>query len=152
MSWLYKGPFSFGEVSKARLNTCDPRLIRVCYRAAQTANFSVLCGTRTDEEQHAIYADKKSTLNGVTEFSKHQLKHPINAGKTRSSAVDLMPYIPGVNVWKQRDSWMILAGVVIAAAEEELVSIRWGGDWNMDGKSWNEKFEDLGHFELLTET
>ena len=35
------------------------------------------------------------------------------------------------------------------AAKELGVSIRWGGDWNMDGNSKDEQFYDGPHFELL---
>jgi peptidoglycan L-alanyl-D-glutamate endopeptidase CwlK len=28
------------------------------------------------------------------------------------------------------------------------IAVRWGGDWDHDGKSKDEQFLDLGHFEL----
>ncbi len=34
------------------------------------------------------------------------------------------------------------------AAKELNVTIRWGGDWNGNGKSEDERFYDSPHFEL----
>lgn len=35
------------------------------------------------------------------------------------------------------------------ASKELKVPIRWGGDWNRNGRSDDEKFYDGPHFELL---
>ena len=42
-----------------------------------------------------------------------------------------------------------VAAAMLAAAKELGVAIRWGGDWNMNGDSKDEKFYDGPHFELL---
>lgn len=135
----------FGNRSKANLDTADPRLQRVCYRALSygVMDFSVIEGHRTIEKQQKLYAEGKSQIDGITRKGKHN--------ENPSLAVDLLPYphkINGVNVWEDKQRFSVLAGLILAAAAEEGVTLRWGGDWDGDGNNADSSFHDMPHFEL----
>ena len=129
---------SFSAISLLRLGTAHPDLQRVCNRALLTVNFSVLCGHRGQEDQDRAFAEGKS---------KVQWPHGEH-NATPSRAVDLAP-IP--LDWNNRASFVDLACHILAAANEEGVQIRWGGDWNRNGRMEDERFVDLPHFELWGE-
>jgi peptidoglycan L-alanyl-D-glutamate endopeptidase CwlK len=38
---------------------------------------------------------------------------------------------------------------MLQTAKLKGILLRWGGDWNMDGRTTDNKFDDLGHFELV---
>lgn len=141
--------YSFGDRSSFELSTCDERLQRVAKRALDygVMDFSVIDGRRTTDEQIKLHRAGKSKLDGVNRKSKHQADPP-----DLSRAMDLMPYpgeVNGVSVWKDKQRFSVLAGLVMAAAAEEGVALRWGGDWDGDGNNADSSFHDMPHFELL---
>lgn len=141
-TWLYDGPYAFGMRSATFLETVHPDLQKIAHAAIQLCDFSVISGRRTAEEQQAIFAAGRSKLDGVNDLSKHQADPPALA-----RAMDLMPYSL-TDVWSRTTEWYIMAGIVIACANRMNIAIRWGGDWDRDGCTWNNNFDDLGHFEL----
>ena len=88
-------------------------------------------GVRSIETQRA-YVEKgvSKTMN-----SRHLTGH----------AVDLYP-VGRPTPW---DRCHNVAAAMLAAAIELDVSVRWGGDWNMNGDHRDERFYDGPHFELL---
>ena len=44
----------------------------------------------------------------------------------------------------------MIAGLMMRAAQEEGVHIRWGGDWDSDGQTLDHTFFDAPHFEMVT--
>lgn len=64
-------------------------------------------------------------------------------GKAR--AVDLAPYPV---VWTDLKKFAVIAGMMLAAANEMGVKLRWGGNWDGDNDLHDNKPEDPGHFEL----
>lgn len=142
MSWLYEGPYRFGRRSRGNLDTCHPILIEIATDAIKVADFSVIEGHRSQERQQELYAANATTLDGVTKKSKHQSRP--------SMAMDILPYVPDIDdVWERRDLFVLLAGVIFSSAHRIGAKVRWGGDWNRDGYTWNQKFHDLPHFELI---
>ena len=135
---------AFGTRSEANLHSCDDRLQRVLRRAlSYGVDFSVIEGHRTLERQLSLYNQGKSQIDGVNRKGQHNY--------WPSRAVDVLPYpgeINGVSVWKDKQRFCVLAGLIMAAAAEEGVSIRWGGDWDGDGNNADSNFNDLPHFEL----
>lgn len=122
-----------------------PDLQRVVSRALSygVMDFSVIDCLRTDAQQ----AEKVAAGNSWTLDSKH-LKQPDGY----SHAVDLMPYpavVNGVDVWIDHQRFHVLGGLMLAAASEEGVKLRWGGDWDADGNNADSRSNDPGHFELL---
>ena len=126
---------TFSAVSKLRLGTVHPDLQRVCLRAVETVPFSVVCGHRGQEAQDRAFAEGKSKLRWP--HGEHN--------QTPSRAVDLAP-IP--LDWSNRAAFVDMARHVLTVAADLAVSMRWGGDWNRNGRTDDEQFVDLPHFEL----
>jgi peptidoglycan L-alanyl-D-glutamate endopeptidase CwlK len=155
--------FKFGARSLERLSTCHADLQRVMQAAIEDApiDFGIACGHRNQAEQDRAVADGFSKLPWP--------RGPHNALPSR--AVDILPAIDGQNAW----GWLAAqrqAGRPEAEIEARLyrefrtlrdhiwghagrlgVGLRWGGDWDGDGRSrqdgdGDEKFVDLPHFEL----
>jgi peptidoglycan L-alanyl-D-glutamate endopeptidase CwlK len=136
---------SFGQRSRTNLGTCDPRLIRIAERALSFGimDFSVIEGHRSDERQAQLYSEGKTKIDGTTKKGKHNY--------FPSLAMDLLPYpaeVNGVGVWKDKQRFCVLAGLIYAAASLEGVKITWGADWDGDGNNADSKFLDMPHFEI----
>ena len=126
---------TFSRRSLERLETCDHRLRAVVKRAITRMDFTVLCGHRTKEEQNDAYE------RGTSKLRWPQSKH----NKTPSLAVDLAPYPID---WDNLDRFRELAAIMLDEAQKLGVKLRWGGDFNQNGKP-DDKFVDMPHFELI---
>jgi len=100
-----------------------------------TFDFSVTCGHRGEAEQELAFRTGKSTKHYPD--SKHN--------RMPSVAVDLAPYPTD---YGDPAAFARLAGYVLAVADELDIEVRWGGDWDQDGRSNDERLVDLPHFEL----
>ena len=127
---------SFGPQSEKHLETCDPRLQRVLREAIKHRDFSILCGHRDQAAQDE--AVRKGNSKAPWPTSKHN--------RVPSLAVDIAPYPID---WTDSLAFATLAGYILRIGDELGVSLRYGGDWDRDGKSKNEKFLDLPHIELV---
>lgn len=133
---------SFGTASEAMLLGVHPSLVSLCKEAIKYFDFKVVDGVRTEEEQRANLARGVSW----TKNSKHLLQPD-----GYSHAVDLAPTLVGQPVqWKDTDMFCLLAGVMFTIAMQKGISIRWGGDWDSDKSTLDERRRDYGHFELVT--
>lgn len=137
--------YTFGAESAKRLATCDQKLQKIAQRALSygVMDFSILEGIRSLEKQQEEFRAGRSQIDGVTKLSMHQ--------HNPSRAFDLLPFpavVNGVNVWDDKQRFAVLAGLICAAAAEEGISIRWGGDWDGDGNNADSKLHDMPHFEL----
>ncbi|MEE6081014.1 M15 family metallopeptidase, partial [Avibacterium paragallinarum] len=72
----------------------------------------------------------------------------MNSRHLTGHAVDLAPLVEGKIPWSERGKFKEIAKAMFRAAKELNVTIRWGGDWNGNGKSEDERFYDGPHFEL----
>ena len=154
------------EKSRRKLEGLDPRLVSVVREAARTAgpelDFTVLEGVRSKEQmmvnygkgrtaaqlaKHGIPASyarpkeaKVTWLNNP--FASNHRVMPDGFGK----AVDLAPWPID---WNDGKRFQALAEHMLATAKRMGVRIRWGRDWDMDGR-YEEKGETDGpHFELV---
>lgn len=145
---------NFGKRSLNLLEQCHPDLQKVLKEVIKYFDFTILDSTiRTEEEQKQFVKEGKSkTLN-----SKHLKRIVPEYGKKYSFAVDIAPYystIPHI-VWEDRESFCLLAGYVLGIANylyergEIEHKIKFGGDWNRNNKTTDEKFSDLPHFEII---
>jgi len=123
-------------LSEKRLENVDPRLQKIVRKAIEITDFAVICGHRNKEDQDRAFAEKKSKLKWPN--SKH------NA--IPSKAIDLAPYPID---WHDIPRFAFLAGVISTIAAQENIKIRWGGDWDQDGFTKDERFLDMPHFELV---
>ena len=130
--------------SLANLQGVHPQLVAVVRRAIQitTLDFSVLQSVRTQAEQNALYAQGRTKPGPVVTRTLHS-KH-IPGADGYSHAVDLFP-----GDWNAPAKFDAVAKAMFTAAEELGVSIRWGADWDRDGKPREKGETDSPHFELV---
>jgi peptidoglycan L-alanyl-D-glutamate endopeptidase CwlK len=140
--------FRFGSLSNTRLSTAHPELQRLMRAAMdkQLMDFAITQGHRGEIEQNAAFA------SGASKTPWPRSRH----NTVPSSAVDIAPYPihwgeSGTAIERRRaiGRFYKLAGIVLATAKELNINVRWGGDWNMDGNVFDQKFDDLVHFELV---
>ena len=133
----------FSERSKVILASCHPTLIRWAEELIKYFDFTVLEGFRDEENQNLAYAKGASQVRWP--FGKHN--------RTPSVAVDIAPYpIDWTNKEAARQRFVLMAGMGLVVAKQLGISIRWGGDWDGDLDTRDERFRDLGHFELTEAT
>lgn len=125
----------FSKVSQDRLSTCHPQLQALMNEVIRHTDILVIEGHRGQEAQDKAFREGKSKLKWP------QGKH----NSLPSLAVDIAPY--PIN-WNDLPAFHRLAQVVLETAESMGIKIRWGGDWNGNGSSKDERFLDLVHFEL----
>jgi peptidoglycan L-alanyl-D-glutamate endopeptidase CwlK len=131
------------KTSLARLKGVNPSLVKVVLRAAelatQTQDFSVLEGVRTKARQKALYAQGRTKKGPIVTWT-------LNSKHIEGKAVDLIPYPEG---WKAKtNKFNEIAALMFKAAKELGVTIRWGADWDRDGKPRERGEFDSPHFEL----
>lgn len=150
--------YVLGSRSLERLRGVDERLVRVVKRAIQlsTVDFMVVEGVRS-KEQCAINYGKGRTAaqceaKGVpAKFAKPGvakvtwLNNPFASKHVSGLAVDLLP---APYDWKDLSHFDAVAKAMLAAAKELGVAIRWGADWDGDGKPRERGESDSPHFEL----
>ena len=125
----------FSNRSINRLKTCDAQLQELFYQVVKHFDCSILEGHRGEERQTKAYNDGKSKVQYPD--GKHN-QYP-------SVAVDVAPYPID---WSDRDRFHYFGGFVLGVAKQMGMNIRWGGDWNQDTKTKDNKFDDLVHFEI----
>lgn len=123
------------EKSKLLLSSCDVRLQEICNLAIEIMDFTVITGHRTKEEQ------EKAFLGGKSKLKWPDGKH----NQMPSMAVDIAPYPID---WNDTARFYLLAGIMLGIARQRGIKLRWGGDWNGDFNLKDNKFQDVGHFEL----
>jgi len=127
---------SFGTKSAQNLLTCDIELQTLFNEVVKHFDCSVLCGHRAEEEQNEAFRNNGSTLKWPD--SKHNRKP--------SKAVDVVPYPID---WEKLNRFYYFGGFVKGIADKLGIKIRWGGDWDNDTLTEDQKFKDLPHFELI---
>lgn len=127
---------NFSRLSEQRLATCDARLQALLREAIKHVDFTVICGYRSQEEQEDAFRTGRSKVRYPN--SKHNT--------LPSSAVDIAPYPID---WKDTARFARLAGYLERIAHEQGIRIRWGGDWDGDFATADERFIDMPHFEIV---
>lgn len=128
-------------VSREKLSTCHPDLQKVFQAAGEILPLVIVCGFRGREAQDAAVASGHSQTPFPT--SKH------NA--TPSLAVDFAPYDCYVNGridWGDVKRFYYFAGIIQGIALSMGTKLRFGGDWDGDLELKDNRFNDIGHFEL----
>ena len=125
----------FGKRSKERLATCDKRLQDIFNEVIKKVDCSVLEGHRSEERQNKLLKE------GKTKVGYPKGRH--NASP--SLAVDVAPYPID---WDDRERFHLFAGYVLGVARGMGITLRWGGDWNMNFEVDDNKFDDFPHFEV----
>jgi peptidoglycan L-alanyl-D-glutamate endopeptidase CwlK len=125
----------FSQKSKSRLYTCDKRLVKLFEKVVKEFDCTIIEGHRGQKKQDEAYNKGNSKLKFPN--GRHN--------KSPSFAVDVAPYPVD---WKDRDRFHYFAGYVLGIANSLNLNIRWGGDWDQDTHTRDNKFDDLVHFEI----
>ena len=123
--------YKFGKRSKERLKGVKPELVNVLNELVKIMDVTIIEGLRSKERQEELVASGASK----TKYSKH----------LEGKAVDLAPYPID---WKDRDRFHYMGGMIRGIAKQLNVNVRWGGDWDGDGETKDNGFDDLVHVEL----
>ena len=121
----------FGKRSKERLRGVDTKLVNVLNELVKIMDVTIIEGLRSEQRQEKLL--KKGSTK--TKFSKH----------ITGKAVDLAPYPID---WKDRDRFHYMGGMIRGIAKQLNVPVRWGGDWDSDGETKDNRFDDLVHVEI----
>ena len=126
--------FTFSERSLRNLQGVKPQMQKLAKDALAISevDFMITEGLRTSERQKELVAKGLSK----TMKSKH----------ITGDAIDVVPYPVDWNDWKK---FQKINEAFKAAATASGVRYRWGGDWNSNGSSKDERFLDGPHFELV---
>lgn len=151
---------AFSRRSLAELQTCDVRLQTVARVAVQGPfDFGILQGHR------ALAQHEANVAAGVSRavMSKHC--------STPALAFDFAPYVKGIGLLTGhpaqieslcerfhikpaeadayiREQYTLVAGVILGVGVAQGIALRWGGDWDRDGDTLDNRFDDLGHIEI----
>jgi hypothetical protein len=127
--------YKYSQKSRDRLNTCHEDLQKVFNEVIKYIDCSVLEGHRDERRQEKLFSEGKTKVN-----------YPMGRHNSKPSrAVDVVPYPVD---WNDRERFHLFAGFVLGVARGMGVTLRWGGDWNMNFEVDDNKFDDFPHFEL----
>ena len=161
--------YKFGRNSKKQIATIDHGIQLVLNRAIRYMDFYVPSygGARTSSDQYELFmkgrrfengkhiiVDKKKVVtycDGTKKLSSHQ----------SGMAVDVVPYFPKadkINVWEEKNHiyFYMLAGRILQIGDDYYEQgilpypLMWGGDWNGNNRSNDERFLDLPHIQYNT--
>lgn len=126
----------YSDTSRERLATCHPDLQRLFTAVLEVADHAIICGHRNKADQDAAFVLKRS---------RHQWPNGKH-NQMPSVAIDAAP-VP--IKWSDTERFKVFARAVLAMAEKLGIPIIWGGDWDRDGDTTDQTFNDLVHFELV---
>ena len=131
--------YKFSNRSIDKINTCHESLRELVYKAMDYQRFDIVVieGHRSDERQGEL--KRKNLSKKSAGESKHNY--------FPSLAIDLMP--SPTTKWDDIETFKRFGEFMIGVAAGLDILIRWGGDWDMDGKTNDQKFNDYVHFELI---
>jgi len=127
--------YKYGKRSLSRLKGIDPRLREVLDHLIKIMDVTVIEGVRSAKTQAKYFKDGKSKIDGVSKKSQHQ----------KGKAVDIAPYPID---WNDRDRLHLMGGMLRGIGLLLNYKLRWGGDWDSDGVTKDNKFDDLVHIEI----
>jgi peptidoglycan L-alanyl-D-glutamate endopeptidase CwlK len=138
--------YALGPKSRERLIGVHPKLVAVVEMAIQLTkqDFMVLEGVRTPERQKELYAQGRTKPGPKVTWTLNS-NHFKNAQTGYGHAVDLVPF-PVDWSHKKLD---VVSKAMFAAADTLDTPIRWGADWDRDGKPREKGESDSPHFELV---
>lgn len=143
---MAKMSYSLSQRSISNLRQVHPDLVSVVELAIQITgqDFIVIEGVRTQERQDELWAQGRTKPGPIVTWTKDASSHGI--GKDGyGHAVDICPFPVD---WNDLSKFDAIYVAMMAAAQELGVRLRYGGDWDMDGKLRERGETDSPHFEL----
>ena len=138
--------YSLSQRSLKNLEGVHPNLVAVVKRAIEITeqDFVVIEGVRTQARQDELWAQGRTKPGPIVTWTKDASSHGI--GKDGyGHAVDICPFPVD---WNDLSKFDAIYVAMMAAAQELGVRLRYGGDWDMDGKLREKGEMDSPHFEL----
>jgi peptidoglycan L-alanyl-D-glutamate endopeptidase CwlK len=137
--------YALGPQSRARLKGVHPDLVKVVERAIELTDqdFMVLEGVRTPARQKELYAQGRTAPGPKVTWTLNS-NHFVNPKTGFGHAVDLVPFPVD---WSHAKLGVV-SKAMFAASWELGIPIRWGADWDRDGKPREKGESDSPHFEL----
>ena len=138
--------FTLSKASLDKLQGVHPKLVNVVKRVIELTkqDFKVLEGVRTPERQKELYAQGRTKPGPKVTWTLTS-NHFVNPKTGYGHAVDLVPYPVD---WETLSKFDAIQKAMFAAAKELGVTIRWGADWDQDGKPRERGESDSPHFEI----
>ena len=148
---------NYRESSKRKLAACHPYLQLIFNQIIDEFDNTIICGYRTLDAQEQVFNEGKSQIEWPD--SKHNQCYDDIVKEYEfdnfpeipySLAVDSVPYdknIKGID-WNDINRINMFAGRVLQKASDLGIKLKWGGDWDQDTETKDNKFNDLVHFEL----
>jgi len=138
-----KSQFKLSQTSLDRLQGVNERLVMLVHRALElsTVEFMVVEGLRTKQRQQQLYAQGRTSKGPIVTWT-------LNSKHIDGLAVDLAPVVNGKIDWSDSKKFDAIAKAIFMAAAELGVKIRWGADWNQNGRPREKSESDSPHFEL----
>lgn len=131
----------FSRKSKEKLESCHPDIQRVMRKAIKGHDFTIIYGRRNEADQNEAF--EKGYSKKRWPDSAHNALGPMP-----SRGIDIAPWPID---WNDHKQFLFLAGYVSGIAEMMGVELISGADWDSDGDLSDQRFNDLGHFELKPE-
>lgn len=132
-------PFTLDARSAGLLTQAHPKLRQlieeVCRTAPDGIKFTISDSTRGRKAQEDAY--RRGATKAHFGDSAHNYEPAV--------ALDLLPTPLDWNKWADFEKQ---AKFILEVAKRLNISVRWGGDWDRDGSSKDEKFLDGPHIEL----
>lgn len=129
----------YGKQSMAELDGVHPLLVDWGFELVTVFDHKVISGVRD------LTVQRQYVSLGVSQTMDS--KHLIQPEDGFGHALDLAPYPVD---WSDTRRFYLMAGYGLMLAIKMNIPIRWGGDWDRDTQVKDQKFNDLGHFELYT--
>lgn len=149
--------YKFGERSEGNLKGVHPLMIKIARRAIEITeqDFTVTEGVRTPERQRRLYAQGRTAPGDIVTWTLNS-NHFVDSKTGYGMAIDAPPYpISWKGTAENLARFDKVAAAMFKAAKEfqkeldELgLELRWGADWDMDGKPRERGESDSPHFEL----
>jgi peptidoglycan L-alanyl-D-glutamate endopeptidase CwlK len=125
----------FGQASLKSRSQLHPKLQAIVDEAIKEIDFKILDAVRGKAAQELAFK------LGRTKAHFGQSAH----NYVPAIAMDLFP---APYDWDNTQSFINLSKVILRIAKAQGTPVRWGGDWDMDGKINTTGLVDLPHYEL----
>lgn len=127
--------FHYSKRSVETLESCVMELQVVFLEVIKHLDCSLICGYRNARDQNIAFESQKSRVRYPD--SKHNI-YP-------SRAIDAVPF--PIN-WDNSRDFIYMAGLVRMVGISKGIKIRWGGDWDEDFRTSDQRFNDYAHYEI----
>lgn len=147
--------YKYSKSSLVKLEGVHPSMVDFAFEIANVIDCKLVYGVRTDKEQNELYKAGRSTFDGYTKKSNHQVK-----SDGYGYALDILPLPNGVNMYNGKDPenklrWAQFDGLCHGIAYKLGIKVKTGFKWRdnmMDSLARAERdntLPDGNHVELV---